>query len=71
MKNKIKAILFAGALMLAGVLTGSMTANAETPEIMYQGKDGGIEWSIDNLGKDTNNFGADKIMACESVNLVV
>ena len=50
MKSKIKAILFAGALMLAGVVTANMTAKAAEPEIIYQGKDGGVEWSIDTNG---------------------
>lgn len=50
MKKQIKAMLFAGALMLTGALIGSITANAETPEIKYIGKDGGVEWSIDANG---------------------
>ena len=50
MKNKLKAMLFAGALMFATVAAGSVTAKAETPAIKYSGTDGKVEWSIDANG---------------------
>ena len=50
MKKQIKAILFAGVLLLAGAVAGSITANAGTPEIKYSGTDGSVNWSIDENG---------------------
>ena len=50
MKRQMKAILFAGVLMLAGLIMGSEAASAETVQIKYSGKDGGVNWSIDTRG---------------------
>ena len=50
MKRQMKAILFAGVLMLAGLITGSEATAAEITQIKYSGKDGGVEWSIDTRG---------------------